>query len=119
MERSRRAAERWPNALLQKRRASTAHTPSLPGCVGKGALGLAAHEVETLDPYVGTSDSEASKSASERLKYWPVSWAVVIDFGIAEVAFAVGSPCISRDAAKAAAPREDGAEVRHAERSPR
>ena len=32
-----------------------------------------------------------------------MSWAVVIDFGIAEVAFAVGSPCVSRDTAKAAA----------------
>ena len=67
------------------------------------ALGLAAYEVAILDTYVGTSDSEASQRASRRLKNWPVIWAVVIDFGITEVAFAVGSPHVSREAAETAA----------------
>ena len=33
-------------------------------------------------------------------------WAVVVDFGIAEVAFAVGEPHVSREAAEVAARRE-------------
>ena len=74
--------------------------------VSAEALGLSCYEVPCLEPFVGSADCSERQQAAATLRGWPEIWALVIDFGIAEVAFAVGRPHISRSAAEAAARRE-------------
>ena len=73
--------------------------------VSSRALGLTCYEVPSLDRFVGQADCEESRRAAGELRDWPQVWAVVVDFGIAEVAFAASKPQISRSAAETAARR--------------
>ena len=71
--------------------------------VSSRALGLTCYEVPSLDRFVGPADCEESQRAAGELRDWPQVWAVVVDFGIAEVAFAASKPQVSRSAAETAA----------------
>jgi hypothetical protein len=78
--------------------------------VSARALGLSCYEVAevaSFDPFVGeVALSEASQRAAARLRDWPEIWAVVVDFGVPAVTFAVGGPQATRASAEHAARRE-------------
>ena len=74
--------------------------------VSAAALGLSCYEVHCLEPFVGPVQCGESQRVAAELRDWPDIWALILDFGLAEVAFAVGRPQISRSAAEAAARRE-------------
>ena len=75
--------------------------------VSARALGLSCYEVASFDPFVGEVVlSEASQRAAARLRDWPEIWAVVVDFGVPAVTFAVGGPQATRASAEHAARRE-------------
>ena len=91
------------------RRGGTVQLTS-PVCldVSARALGLSCCEVPALEPFVGLPDPacEVSQQVANRLRDWPPIWAIIVDFGIAEVAFAIGRPQFTRALAERAARRE-------------
>jgi hypothetical protein len=75
--------------------------------VSARALGLSCYEVASFSPFVGeVALSEDSQRAAARLHDWPEIWAVVVDFGVPDVTFAVGGPLATRASAERAARRE-------------
>ena len=75
--------------------------------VSARALGLSCYEVASFAPFVGeVALSEESQQAAARLRDSPEIWAVVVDFGVPAVTFAVGGPQATRASAEHAARRE-------------
>ena len=70
------------------------------------ALGLTCYELASFDALIGRASPGANQQQPEcRLRDWPAIWVVVVDFGVADVAFAAGPPHASGEAAALAARR--------------